>query len=218
MDTESETTRKQRLEMVRYQIEARGVTDPRVLEAMKEIPRHLFVPEPYREAAYRDSPLPIGEGQTISQPYIVALMTALLELGPVDRALEIGTGSGYQAALLSMLAAEVVTIERLPEVADRARKNLAALGIKNADVIVGDGTLGYPARAPYQGIIITACAPEVPAPLIVQLADGGRLVAPVGSRDFQELTKLVRRGGSVERSTYGGVAFVPLIGAYGWQE
>lgn len=218
MDAESETTRKQRLEMVKYQIEARGVTDPQVLEAMREIPRHQFVPEPYREAAYRDSPLPIGEGQTISQPYIVALMTALLELRPRDMVLEIGTGSGYQAALLSRLAEKVFTIDRLPEVADRARKNLAALGIKNVDVIVGDGTLGYQAQAPYQGIIVTACAPEIPAPLIAQLVDGGRLVAPVGSRDFQVLTKLVRHGENVERSTYEGVAFVPLIGAYGWQE
>jgi protein-L-isoaspartate(D-aspartate) O-methyltransferase len=218
MDAESESTLKQRFEMVKYQIEARGIRDLRVLEAMREIPRHLFVPEPYREAAYRDSPLPIGESQTISQPYIVALMTELLELGPTDRVLEIGTGSGYQAALLSRLAAEVVTVERLSGVADGARKNLAARGIKNVEVIVGDGTLGYPGQAPYQGIIITACAPEVPASLIAQLADGGRLVAPVGSRDFQELTKLVRHGGSVERSTFGGVAFVPLIGAYGWQE
>jgi protein-L-isoaspartate(D-aspartate) O-methyltransferase len=218
MDPESEPTRKQRFEMVKYQVEARGVRNPRVLEAMREIPRHQFVPEPYRDAAYRDSPLPIGEGQTISQPYIVALMTELLELMPTDRVLEIGTGSGYQAALLSRLAAEVVTVERLPEVADFARKNLAALGIKNVDVIVGDGTLGHPGRAPYQGIIITACTPEVPGPLIAQLADGGRLVAPVGSRDFQELTKFVRHRESLERFTYGGVAFVPLIGAYGWQE
>ena len=218
MDIENELTRKQRFEMVKYQIEARGIRDPRVLDAMREIPRHLFVPESYREAAYRDSPLPIGGGQTISQPYIVALMTELLELGIVDRVLEIGTGSGYQAAILSMLAAEVITVERLPEVADFARKNLGRLGIKNVDVIVGDGTLGYQGRAPYQGIIITACAPKVPDPLVDQLAEGGRLVAPVGSRDFQELTKIVRHERSVERFTYGGVAFVPLIGAFGWQE
>ncbi len=214
----NELTLKQRFEMVKYQIEARGIRDPRVLDAMREIPRHCFVPAPYREAAYRDGPLPIGGGQTISQPYIVALMTELLELGPADRVLEIGTGSGYQSAILAKLVAEVITVERLPEVADYARKNLASLGIKNVDVIVGDGTLGYPGRAPYQGVIITACAPDVPQPLVEQLADGGRLVAPVGSRDFQQLTKLVRHEGSVERFTYGGVAFVPLIGAFGWQE
>jgi protein-L-isoaspartate(D-aspartate) O-methyltransferase len=204
--------------MVETQIEARGIHDPRVLEAMREIPRHVFIPGDLSGAAYHDRPLPIGKGQTISQPYIVALMTELLGVQQGDRVLEIGTGSGYQAAILARLAGEVVSLERIPEVAEQARKNLSALGITRVAVIVGDGTEGYPPRAPYNAIIITASTPEIPPPLIDQLADGGRLVAPVGGRDLQELVKLVRHGDRIERLSYGGVVFVPLIGRHGWQE
>jgi protein-L-isoaspartate(D-aspartate) O-methyltransferase len=204
------------MEMVERQIAARGVRDPRVLEAMRKIPRHLFVPEPYRNAAYEDRPLPIGEGQTISQPYIVAVMTELLEPHPDDRILEIGTGSGYQAALLSELVARVVTLERLPMIADKARNNLRSLEIQNVEVVVGDGTLGWPEQAPYNGVLITASTPDIPPPLVEQLAEGGRLVAPVGGQGYQELIKLIKQGSRVEKTHHGGVVFVPLIGRYGW--
>jgi protein-L-isoaspartate(D-aspartate) O-methyltransferase len=209
---------EERSRMVEHQIRARGVTDPRVLAAMREIPRHLFIPPPYDEAAYEDNPLPIGKGQTISQPYIVALMTELLGLRPDDRVLEIGAGSGYQAAILSSLAHRVTTIERIPSVAGLARKNLAALGLTNVTIIVGDGTLGFPEDAPFNGIIITAATPSVPRPLIDQLADGGRLVAPVGGREVQELVTLTRHGKEILKSGHGGVRFVPLIGEHGWEE
>jgi protein-L-isoaspartate(D-aspartate) O-methyltransferase len=212
-----DTRESERLRMVDYQIAARDVNDERVLSAMREIPRHLFVPEPYRSAAYQDSPLPIGQGQTISQPYIVAKMTELLAVSPEDTVLEIGTGSGYQAAILGKLAREVITLERIPEVAEMAMKNLESLGISNVRVVVTDGTEGYPEKAPYNAILITASTPEVPRPLMDQLADGGRLVAPVGSRDLQELVRLVRKGGDFIRESYGGVVFVPLLGKYGWK-
>ena len=204
--------------MVDLQIEARGVSDPRVLEAMRTVPRHIFVPDSCRQAAYNDSPLPIGHGQTISQPYIVAVMTELLEPAPGDRVLEIGGGSGYQAAILGTLAGEVVTVERIPEVARAARENLEAAGIRNVNVVVSDGTDGYAPSAPYDAIIVTAAAPDIPKPLLEQLADGGRLVAPVGGRDLQTLVKLVRKGDSIIRSTHGGVVFVPLLGHHGWPE
>jgi protein-L-isoaspartate(D-aspartate) O-methyltransferase len=212
-----DTRESERLRMVDYQIAARDVNDERVLSAMREIPRHLFVPEPYRSAAYQDSPLPIGQGQTISQPYIVAKMTELLAVSPEDTVLEIGTGSGYQAAILGKLAREVITLERIPEVAEMAMKNLESLGISNVRVVVTDGTEGYPEKAPYNAILVTASTPEVPRPLMDQLADGGRLVAPVGSRDLQELVRLVRKGGDFIRESYGGVVFVPLLGKYGWK-
>jgi protein-L-isoaspartate(D-aspartate) O-methyltransferase len=212
-----DTRESERLRMVDYQIAARDVNDERVLSAMREIPRHLFVPEPYRSAAYQDSPLPIGQGQTISQPYIVAKMTELLAVSPEDTVLEIGTGSGYQAAILGKLAREVITLERIPEVAEMAMKNLESLGISNVRVVVTDGTEGYPEKAPYNAILVTASTPEVPRPLMDQLAEGGRLVAPVGSRDLQELVRLVRKGGDFIRESYGGVVFVPLLGKYGWK-
>jgi protein-L-isoaspartate(D-aspartate) O-methyltransferase len=212
-----DTRESERLRMVDYQIAARDVNDERVLSAMREIPRHLFVPEPYRSAAYQDSPLPIGQGQTISQPYIVAKMTELLAVSPEDTVLEIGTGSGYQAAILGKLAREVITLERIPEVAEMAMKNLESLGISNVRVVVTDGTEGYPEKAPYNAILVTASTPDVPRPLMDQLADGGRLVAPVGSRDLQELVRLVRKGGDFIRESYGGVVFVPLLGKYGWK-
>ena len=209
---------KERLRMVETQIAARGVRDERVLSAMREVPRHLFVPESYQTAAYNDSPLPIGKGQTISQPYIVAVMTELLRLMPTDKVLEIGSGSGYQAAILGKLAQMVVTVERIPEVAEIARANLARVGITNVTVATGNGTIGYPEGAPFDGILITAATPSVPAPLIDQMAEGGRLVAPVGSRDLQELVRLTRKGERITRELFGGVVFVPLLGEHGWQE
>ncbi len=203
--------------MVERQIEARGVRNPGVLAAMREIPRHLFIPPPYDRSAYEDSPLPIGNGQTISQPYIVALMTELLKPEPEDNVLEIGTGCGYQAAILAKLVRKVTSIERIPAVADLARSNLAALGISNVEIQTADGTLGYPENAPYNGIIITAATPSVPKPLIEQLAENGRLVAPVGGREIQELVVLSRRKGIVSQELHGGVRFVPLIGEHGWE-
>jgi protein-L-isoaspartate(D-aspartate) O-methyltransferase len=202
--------------MVERQIAARGIRDRRVLAAMEEIPRHHFIPPPYDRAAYDDNPLPIGNGQTISQPYIVALMTELLHPKATDNMLEIGAGSGYQAAVLSRLVRQLTTIERIPHVASLARENLNSLDISNVIVIEGDGTLGYPENAPYDGIIITAATPEVPKPLIEQLAEGGSLVAPVGGHDFQELIVVRKLHGTITRESHGGVRFVPLIGKHGW--
>jgi protein-L-isoaspartate(D-aspartate) O-methyltransferase len=208
---------EERFRMVERQIEARGVRDPRVLTAMREIPRHHFIPPPYDRGAYDDCPLPIGNGQTISQPYIVALMTELLRPKPEGNLLEIGGGSGYQAAVLAALSKHVTTIERIPAVADLAKRNLAALDICNVDIIVGDGTLGYPGSAPYNGILITAATPKIPVPLIEQLAEGGRLVAPLGGREVQELVVREKHDGRVTESFHGGVRFVPLIGEHGWE-
>jgi protein-L-isoaspartate(D-aspartate) O-methyltransferase len=205
-------------QMVETQIGARGIRDERVLSAMRRVPRHIFVPEKARAAAYGDYPLPIGHGQTISQPYIVAMMTTLLQINPDDRVLEIGAGSGYQAAILGSLAKEVISIERIPEVAFLAQENLTAASISTVRVIVGDGTLGYPERAPYDGVLITASTPSVPPPLIDQLVEGGRLVAPVGSRDLQELIRLTRKGSDISREFFGGVVFVPLVGEHGWEQ
>jgi protein-L-isoaspartate(D-aspartate) O-methyltransferase len=203
--------------MVEHQIAARGVHDPGVLAAMLEIPRHLFIPPPYDRAAYDDNPLPIGNGQTISQPYIVALMTELLHLKPTDNVLEIGAGSGYQAAIISRLVRKLTTIERIAAIAELARTNLKSLGIDNVVVLEGDGTTGNPDNAPYEGIIITAATPTVPQPLIDQLADGGTLVAPVGGHDIQELITLHKQGRSIIQESHGGVRFVPLIGQHGWE-
>lgn len=203
--------------MVERQIEARGVRDPRLLSAMQVVPRHMFIPPPFDRAAYDDCPLPIGNGQTISQPYIVALMTSLIRPGAQDNVLEIGAGSGYQAAILAALVRKVTTVERIPAVAGLARQNLTALNIENAEIVVGDGTLGYQKNAPYTGIIITAATPQVPAPLISQMAEDGRLVAPVGGRDIQELVVLEKHEGRVSESFHGGVRFVPLIGEHGWE-
>lgn len=204
--------------MVEQQIQSRGISNPQVLRALREIPRHLFIPPPYNTSAYEDAPLPIGNGQTISQPYIVALMTELLDPRPEDHVLEIGAGSGYQAAILSMLVLYVTTIERIPAVADLAKENLAKIGLKNISIIVGDGTRGYPENAPYDGIMITAATPEIPNPLIDQLAFGGILVAPVGGREIQELITLTRNENGMVRSSHGGVRFVPLIGEHGWDD
>lgn len=204
--------------MVREQIEARGVTDRRVLEAMRRVPRHLFMPPEYRDAAYSDGPLPIGHGQTISQPYIVAYMTALLHLKGDEKVLEIGTGSGYQAAVLAHLAREVHTVERIPALADRAEGLLRRLGLTNVTVHRGDGTLGLPEFAPYDAILVTAAAPKVPQSLLDQLADGGRLVIPVGSHGVQYLERWRRLGEEFRRQVLDAVAFVPLIGQEGWGE
>jgi len=207
----------EREEMVRWQIEARGVKNPRVLQAMRSVPRHLFVPEPFAREAYQDYPLPIGHDQTISQPYIVAVMTELLSPEKGDSILEIGTGSGYQAAILVACGATVISIERISTVADLAEENLARAGIRDVLVLCQDGTKGYPDRAPYNGILITAGAPRIPEPLLEELADGGRLVAPVGDRDIQELVRVTRNKDEYHTERFGAVRFVPLIGHYGWK-
>jgi protein-L-isoaspartate(D-aspartate) O-methyltransferase len=208
---------EERRRMVERQIEARGIHDTRVLAAMRDIPRHLFIPPPSNQNAYDDNPLPIGNGQTISQPYIVALMTELLRPEPSDNVLEIGAGSGYQAAILSRLVHRLTTMERIPAVAILARNNLKLLGIENVEVIEGDGTQGYPQNAPYNGIMVTAATPEIPRTLTDQLAGGGRLVIPVGGRDIQELVILEKQGDRLIPEYHGGVRFVPLIGRYGWE-
>jgi protein-L-isoaspartate(D-aspartate) O-methyltransferase len=201
----------QRERMVATQIEARGVKNPRVLQAMRSVPRHRFVPKAYRGQAYQDRPLPIGRGQTISQPYIVAVMTELLDPEATDRVLEIGTGSGYQAAVLSELVEEVYSIEIVPELAERARKLLAADGYDDVEVITGDGYRGIPERAPFDGIIVTAAPEEVPQPLLEQLEVGGRLVIPVGARS-QWLKVLQRTEAGIETKTVFEVRFVPMTG------
>jgi protein-L-isoaspartate(D-aspartate) O-methyltransferase len=210
----------ERLRMVREQVESRGIRDPRVIHAMNEVPREAFLPEDAAEFAYQDSPLPIAEGQTISQPYIVALMTAALEIDPDDRVLEIGTGSGYAAAVLSRIAAEVYTVERHGALADDARRALDSLGYDNVHVLHGDGTLGWPDHAPYDAIVVAAGGPEVPPALIEQLAVGGRLVIPIGPTPrLQELVRVTRvSADEVVREELGGVRFVPLVGAAGWNE
>ena len=197
--------------MVRDQIEARGVSDLRVLEAMRAVPRHLFVPAEARPWAYRDHPLAIGYRQTISQPYIVALMTELLAPEPGHKVLEIGTGSGYQAAVLSLLVAEVFSIEIVEPLATRAKADLAAHGYDNVTVIAGDGYRGLPEEAPFDGIIVTAAPPYVPEPLIEQLKPGGRMVIPVGE-GYQELKLLVKTASGVEEREVIPVRFVPMTG------
>ncbi len=209
--------RRLREEMVRTQIAERGIRNPRVLEAMRRVPRHLFVPEDLRHRAYEDTPLPIGEGQTISQPYMVAWMTELLEAGEGDRVLEIGTGSGYQAAVLCELVKEVYTIEKNLLLAREAEERLRSLGYANVRVRVGDGTLGWPEEAPFDGIIVTAGAPSVPQPLLEQLAEGGRLVIPVGSATMQMLTVVRKEDGAFRTTEEGSCIFVPLVGKYGWR-
>lgn len=204
--------------MVENQIVERGIKDKRVIEAMKKVPRDLFVPEEIRDDAYDDRALPIGYGQTISQPYIVALMTELLELKGDEKVLEIGTGSGYQAAVLAEIVREVHTIERIPELAEDARKRFDKLGYRNIKVYVKDGTEGLPEEAPFDRIIITAATPEVPEPLITQLKEGGILVAPVGERYSQYMLKAEKKEGRLYKHYLIPVAFVPLIGKYGWKE
>jgi protein-L-isoaspartate(D-aspartate) O-methyltransferase len=198
------------------QIRARGVSDDRVLAAMGRVPRHELVPEEMRAHAYEDRALPIGEGQTISQPSLVALMTELAAAAPGARVLEVGTGSGYQAAILAELGARVTTIERHEALAAGARERLARAGYGEVDVVVGDGTEGWPARAPYRSILVTAGGPSVPQPLLEQLdEDDGRLVMPVGSREHQFLTLVERNGDDLRSTELEPVVFVPLIGRYG---
>lgn len=199
---------------------ARGIRDPGVITAMREVPREEFIAPELREHAYDDNPLPIGGGQTISQPFIVAYMIEALELSPSDRALEIGTGSGYAAAVLSRVAAEVYTVERLADLARDAEARLQRLGYTNIHVLEGDGTLGWAEQAPFNAIVVTAGAPEVPEPLLEQLAVNGRLVIPVGSSYFYQELLRVRRVGATEyrREYLTDVRFVPLIGARGWRE
>jgi len=203
----------QRARMVQDQIERRDVRAPAVLRAMRSVPRHEFVPPDVRHQAYQDHPLPIGLGQTISQPYIVAAMTEALQLQPGDNVLEIGTGSGYQAAVLAVLVSNVYSIEIVPELARRAAADLQRLGYTNVHVRAGDGYAGWPAHAPFDVIIVT-CAPEdIPAPLIEQLAEGGRMVIPVGGRWGQALVRMTKRGGALQREDLMGVIFVPMTGA-----
>jgi protein-L-isoaspartate(D-aspartate) O-methyltransferase len=208
---------EERQAMVHTQLACRGISDELVLAAMARVPRHLFVPEEWREHAYQDRALPIEEGQTISQPFIVALMAQSLALRGDERVLEIGTGSGYAAAVLSLLAAEVYTIERWPSLAEAAERRLHALGYTNTHVYVGDGTAGLPAYAPFDAIVVAAAAPWAPKPLREQLADGGRLVIPVGGRDEQLLLRLTRSGTQIRTERLSGVRFVPLIGAHAWE-
>jgi protein-L-isoaspartate(D-aspartate) O-methyltransferase len=203
--------------MVEQQIARRGIQDERMLQAMREVPRHRFVPPDLWGAAYQDHPLPIGHGQTISQPYIVAYMTEMLDLTPDDRVLEIGTGSGYQSAILSRLAKQVYTIERIPELSSHAQEVLKELGYHNIHFRVGDGGYGWPEESPFDAIIVTAAAPETPPPLIAQLADGARLVIPIGPTGYQDLVRLTRRGERIHTEQLTPVAFVPLIGEHGWR-
>jgi len=207
---------RERNRMVADQLKTRGIRDPRVISVFEITPRHLFVPEEERQWSYDDYPLPIGFNQTISQPYIVALMTQSLGLTGSERVLEVGTGSGYQAAILSQIAAEVHTIEIIPELADRARKIFADLGIGNIYTYIGDGSVGLKQHAPFDAIIVTAAAPRVPQSLLEQLDDGGRLIIPVGSRGYQELELWTRSGTTFTTHTIIPVAFVPLRGEQGW--
>jgi len=206
-----------RKRMVKEQIMVRGMQEARLLAAMESVPRHRFVPTDGLTWAYSDSPLPIGHGQTISQPYIVALMTDLLQLKGDERVLEIGTGSGYQAALLGSLAAEVHSMEVIPELGMNAKDILADLGYTNIHVHIGDGSGGWPEAAPYAGILVAAAAPYAPQPLLNQLAEGGRLVIPVGSLGFQQLEVWTHTGQEFKLQVNLAVAFVPLRGEFGWK-
>jgi protein-L-isoaspartate(D-aspartate) O-methyltransferase len=196
----------------------REISDQRVLEALKRVPRGAFVPEETRQLAWENRPLPIGYGQTISQPLIVGLMTEALLLKGTEVVLEVGTGSGYQAAVLSLLAASVVTVERIPPLADRAARTLKDLGYSNVEVHVAGEEMGWPDSGPYDGILVAAASPEVPMQLLSQLAEGGRLVIPVGSRQLQELVRIVKTPTGAQRHNLGPCRFVPLLGPSGWPE
>jgi protein-L-isoaspartate(D-aspartate) O-methyltransferase len=199
------------------ELAARGISDARVLEVMRRVPRHRFVQEALRARAYGDHPLPIGEEQTISQPFIVALMTSLLELSGREKVLEVGTGSGYQTAVLASLARRVCSIERLPRLAERARAMLESLGHDNVWVRVGNGALGWPDQAPFDRIIVTAGGPTIPPPLVQQLAEGGRMVLPVGTTENQTLTVVDNVDGEIRQRTHGECKFVKLVGKYAWE-
>jgi len=214
---ESEEFSSQISNMIETQLRRRGITDDAVLAAMEFVPRHEFVPREFREKSYDDVPLPIGDGQTISQPYIVAAMTAALHVRPNDRVLEIGAGCGYQAAILSRLAGEVFGVERRTELALSATARLERLGYRNIHVHCGDGTLGMPDFAPFDAILVAAAAPAIPQPLLAQLAEGGRMIVPVGDAEHQELQLIVKRGKGVRTTILEGCRFVPLVGYHGWQ-
>lgn len=208
----------ERREMLEVQIRRRGIRDSRVLEAMCEVPRHKFVPPSLADHAYEDRPLPIGDHETISQPYIVAAMTQAAQVRPGEKILEVGTGSGYQAAVLAYLGARVYSVERNPALAETARVRLAELNYREITLICGDGSEGYPSQAPYDAILITAAAPKVPPILTQQLADGGRLVIPVGDLAQQDLLLIFKHGSEQHTRTLDPCQFVPLIGKYGWPE
>lgn len=210
------TTARER--MVQTQLVARGISNPKVLYAMRKVPRHLFVEEALQNQAYGDFPLPIGDQQTISQPYIVAFMTEALELTGTEKVLEIGTGCGYQAAILAELAPEVYSIERLHTLASRARRVLESLRYFNVKIKVADGTLGWPEVAPFDAIIVTAAAPGIPQPLLDQLATGGRLIIPVGDRLSQTLDLVRKTPEGLKHDYRGGCRFVKLVGSYGWEK
>ncbi|MBI5074552.1 MAG: protein-L-isoaspartate(D-aspartate) O-methyltransferase [Nitrospirae bacterium] len=204
--------------MIENQLIPRGIKDPRVLEAMRQVPRHIFAGGHNLAAAYDDMALPIGEGQTISQPYMVAVMTELLALKGTEKVLEIGTGSGYQGAMLAELAKEVYTIERIGALADRAATEYRTLGYDNIHVRTGDGTLGWPEAAPFDRIIITAASPQIPDPFLEQLGMNGILVIPVGSRYSQQLLKITKTPHGLKEEYHTPCVFVPLIGKYGWEK
>ena len=208
----------QRLAMVETQIRKRGVSSPRVLEAMAAVPRHEFVPPQFRADAYADKPLPIGEGQTISQPYMVAAMTEALELAGDERVLEIGTGSGYQAAVLALLARQVITVESHTSLALAAQERLTRLGYTNVHVHNGDGSAGFPDAAPYDAILVTAGAPSIPQVLESQLREGGRVVIPVGDTENQKLMQAKLENGKLKSRALFDCRFVPLLGRYGWRQ
>ncbi len=213
LDTHVENARQK---MVDEQLIPRGIRDPLVLKAMRDVPRHCFVKSGDGSMAYSDRPLPIGNGQTISQPYIVALMTESLGLTGGERVLEIGTGSGYQAAILAELAADVYTVEKDPTLLESALETIRSLGYTNVHGTVGDGTAGWPEASPYAAILVTAGAPDIPEPLKAQLAPGGRLVIPVGDRNIQELVRIIKGDGELRHENLCGCRFVPLRGAHGW--
>ncbi len=212
---------KQRIRMIDSQLRSRGIRDARVLKAMEKVPRHLFVGKTLMDQAYTDGPLPIGENQTISQPYMVALMTEALSLHGQEKVLELGTGSGYQTAVLAELAKHVFSIERIASLAEKAKKVLDSLDYANVTIRVGDGTSGWREESPFEAIIVTAGAPDVPKVLLEQLSVGGRLVVPVGNRFSQELLRITRLSEdlkSIKTEDLGGCRFVSLIGEYGWKE
>ena len=210
------TFERQRELMIQEQLKTRGITDERLLAAFRKIPRHLFVPQELQPQAYTDHPLPIGSGQTISQPYIVALMTSRLRLQGHERVLEIGSGSGYQTAILAELALEVFSVERLPELLSGVAERMTALGYLNVHLTTGNGSLGWPEHAPYDAIVVTAAAPDVPESLLSQLADRGRLVLPIGPQEAQMLVEVEKRHGIIHRKELTSCVFVPLVGRHGW--
>lgn len=197
-------------------LRANGIVEAEILRAFDEVPRHLFVPTGVRHRAYEDAPLPIGSGQTISQPYIHARYLQVLALAGSERVLEVGTGSGYQTALLARMAEQIFTIERIPALLERAREILQQIGVRNVSFLLGDGSVGWRDYAPYDAILVGAAAPEVPRPLVEQLADGGRMLIPLGDREEQVLALVTRRGDEVERCELAPVRFVPLLGSHGW--